>query len=514
MAISAEEARQAIDPVTTSAALADLQNQNANLRSQNARLAAAHEQSHGELANLRAMVAQGGGTRPDRRLSLLDPRAMIPNKFGAKGPGVVEWRDWSYEARHYIVRVDARLPEILQSVETRKEPLTETDVVTTLGVSAEVDADLRQFLVNRTEGEARQLVRGSDSGPGVEIWRLLASHFDPLAAPRVLNESRAVMAPPRAKGMEDLAGTIQAWENLERRVFTRTGKRLPADMRMSILAQMCPADLARELLPQQHLFPRYDALRNHIIGLVHSRTTGVAPMILSLDPANGGGDDAVEGEDGELYRLERRDGKVKMIKAGTGKGAGRGARKCFRCGREGHIRPDCNAKTHIDGGAPRPPPRTKGAGSLDTDVAPAANGEESNVGLGLLELNALAVAGNRRSQQPRAAAVAAASTPKKAERSEGQTPTTHADSRADPWSDPGSDPWRAWGGASRAVAPPPPPAPGIEQKRRRVGHGGGRRPSYRDQVWPRDASSSARRRGVQGVPPGGRLRRVRRVGGT
>ena len=85
-------------------------------------------------------------------------------------------------------------------------------------------------------------------------------------------------------------------------------------------------------------------------------------MIFSLDPVSGGGDDTVEGEDGELYRLERRDGKVKMIKTGTGKGAGRGARKCFRCGREGHIRPDCNAKTHIDGGAPRPPPRAKGAG--------------------------------------------------------------------------------------------------------------------------------------------------------
>ena len=65
--------------------------------------------------------------------------------------------------------------------------------------------------------------------------------------------------------MEDLAGNIESWENLERRVFTRTGERLPTDMHMSILLQMCPADLERELLPQQHLFPRYDALRNHII---------------------------------------------------------------------------------------------------------------------------------------------------------------------------------------------------------------------------------------------------------
>ena len=105
MAITAEEARQAIDELrafqaTTDAALADRQNQNADLRSQNARLAAAHQQSHHELITLRTLVAQGGGARSDRRLSLLDPRAMVPNKFGARGPGAIEWRDWSYEARH------------------------------------------------------------------------------------------------------------------------------------------------------------------------------------------------------------------------------------------------------------------------------------------------------------------------------------------------------------------------------------------------------------------------------
>ena len=69
MAISAEEARRAIDElhafqVASEAALADLQSQNADIRSQNAHLAAAHEQSHHELINLRTIVAQGGGARP------------------------------------------------------------------------------------------------------------------------------------------------------------------------------------------------------------------------------------------------------------------------------------------------------------------------------------------------------------------------------------------------------------------------------------------------------------------
>jgi hypothetical protein len=121
MAMTAEEARRAFDELrnaqmTTAAALAELQDHYADLRNQNIGLAAAHEQSHSELGQLRAAVGQGGGGgRPDRQPSLFEPRVMVPGKFGAKGPGAVEWRDWSYEARHYIGRVDPNLPGTLQS---------------------------------------------------------------------------------------------------------------------------------------------------------------------------------------------------------------------------------------------------------------------------------------------------------------------------------------------------------------------------------------------------------------
>ena len=160
----------------------------------------------------------------------------------------------------------------------------------------------------------------------------------------------------------------------------------------------------------------------------------------------------MEGDDGELYRLERRDGKTKVVKAGAGKGTGCVARKCFRRGREGHIRPDCTAKTHVDGGAPRPAPRSKGAGSLDTENGSPSGGDEGNLGLGHLELNALAVKGDRGSQRPRATAeaatpaaavVAAAWTPKRAKEGGARTPATQASSGVDPWSASGSDPWQA-----------------------------------------------------------------------
>ena len=150
---------------------------------------------------------------------------------------------------------------------------------------------------------------------------------------------------------------------------------------MSILLQICPADLKRELLPQQHLFPKYEALRNHIIGLIHSRTSGTAPMIYHLENAGSTGDDqTVEGEDGELYRLERKDGKTRVFRAAAGGRPPRTGRKCYRCGREGHIRPDCTAKSHVDGGPPRAAPRSKAAGALEAE-ATTRSASEPNLGL-------------------------------------------------------------------------------------------------------------------------------------
>ena len=151
-----------------------------------------------------------------------------------------------------------------------------------------------------------------------------------------------------------------------------TGDQLPKDMRLAILLSICPADLERELTAQQHLFPDHAQMRAHIVTVINSRTRCPAPTMMGnlIEEATNhetSSDELVEGEDGELYRLEGRNGKkvfTKLrhdsIKGNTnGGGKGRTDKECFRCGRTGHIRADCTAKTHLNGGLPKSAPKGK-----------------------------------------------------------------------------------------------------------------------------------------------------------
>ena len=93
----------------------------------------------------------------------------------------------------------------------------------------------------------------------------------------------------------------------------------PKDMRLATLLSICPTDHEKELGAQQHLFPDYAQMRAHIDTVISSRTRGPAPMMVgSLNEEagshNASGDEFVESEDGEVYRLEISNGKRVLTK--------------------------------------------------------------------------------------------------------------------------------------------------------------------------------------------------------
>ena len=64
------------------------------------------------------------------------------------------------------------------------------------------------------------------------------------------------------------------------------------------------------------------------------------------------------------------------------KGKGKTDRECFRCGRIGHIRAGCRAKTHINGGLPKSAPKGKRVGNCEDEESETPQ----NVPLGTIEL--------------------------------------------------------------------------------------------------------------------------------
>ena len=203
------------------------------------------------------------------------------------------------------------------------------------------------------------------------------------------------MSPPKVAKIDDVSHTIQAWENLEQRHRERTGDQLPKDMRLASLLSVCPTDLEKELTAQQHFFPDYAQMRAHFVTVINSRTRGLAPMMminLSDEDSNhkASSDESVESEDGELYRLEIRNGKKVFTKSRhdsskrNTKGGGKGGtdKECFRCGRIGHIRADCRAKTNLNEGHPKSAPKGKGVGSCEEEETKTSQ----NVPLGTKDL--------------------------------------------------------------------------------------------------------------------------------
>ena len=105
-------------------------------------------------------------------------------------------------------------------------------------------------------------------------------------------------------------------------------------MRLAILLSMCPTDLEKELTAHQHLFPDNAQMRAHIVTVINSRTCGPIPMMmgnLNEEASNhdAGSYEFVESEDGDLYRLDFRNGKKVFTKPqyDSSKGNTKGGRR-------------------------------------------------------------------------------------------------------------------------------------------------------------------------------------------
>ena len=240
----------------------------------------------------------------------------------------------------------------------------------TAGVSAGHQAMHQELSALRSTVDTRSRIRlvepktlmpdrfGKKNGPSWRTWSYLARDLVGVVHATLKQAMNAAENQKQKAQTDDLSRTTQSW--LEQ----STGDQLPKNMRLAILLSMCAIDLKKELTAQQHLFPEYSQMKAHIVTVINNRTRGVAPMMmgnLSDKDSNhhASSDESLESDDGELYRLEIRSGKKVFTKSRPDSSK--------VCGRICHIRADCRAKTHINGGHPKYAPRGKSAGNCEDE---------------------------------------------------------------------------------------------------------------------------------------------------
>ena len=302
----------------------------------------------------------GGGDRPARRSPLHESKCR-PDRFPGSG---LSWKQWSYQMQLICGAHSPLLAQAMHAVEEETVPVTDLAVY---GADADgTDNELKVLPASCTRGEAAGVLLSSHQALGLDQWRCLKRHFDPASEAQSMRDYRALIQPKRIAQYEDLPGAITVCEALERKIGDGMQMPIPDGFKHVALRDLCPAALAEQIGDLSHQLTLAASVKDYILACVSDRTAGSVPM--ALGNLDGSWDDWEE-EVEELNRLDRPKGKGKCKggKGEAGGGKGKNKRECYRCGRPGHMRADCQAKAHVDGGSPRPPP-TRRVQSLEGDA--------------------------------------------------------------------------------------------------------------------------------------------------
>ena len=304
-------------------------------------------------------------TKKDNRRFLADLKHLNPEKYS--GPrGKVGFRQWTQDLEDLVNRYSKGLLKAMETVEY-KDTIVKAIDIPGMGVDLEEDAQLQSAVRAFTTDEARAFINTAidRSDTGLEIWRSMVAFYDPNNDNNRMDESAFIMNPGKAKHLAEVQALMTRWEDaINHRTRTLGKAPLDDDLKRSVLLRIMPEAEEKELRSQRILFKTFEALRTRVLEIVNERTKGPAAMMYCFDKDDTGN---VEEEDGEyLLRIETRNGQKMFVKKKFNRGdntrdtakeatvrAGVTQKECFRCGKLGHIRAQCNSKTHANGGPPK-----------------------------------------------------------------------------------------------------------------------------------------------------------------
>ena len=297
-------------------------------------------------------MASFGDTGVGRNVGL-----PLPDEFDGK---MEQWQEWSWQVKAYVSLFEVEALRVLVNAEVADASITD-DALKCLKASdselgdtelVEFSRHLHRLLTRITSGSAQLVVRRNVELNGFETWRLLTEKFSlPGTAPDISLLNRILEF---KFGTEQFEQELSEWETLKTRYETQAETALPDSILVTTLLSRTTGTLQQHLRMNVGLLDTYDTVRNviaeyqqsrHVTGFESPSDTGPSPMeIGGVWQRKGIRDEKREGfywkGKGREYPFGPLKGENEGVKSDhTGKRKVR--RKCWNCGRHGHVEKDC-----------------------------------------------------------------------------------------------------------------------------------------------------------------------------
>ena len=344
---------------------------------------------HGMAQARAANVPVGGeGRRGGRTIVLGDFKRLT--KF-AKGEDA--WAEFRYDFLVILGAADNELVGTIRTLELEPGELDVTqvwDLVLRQRPDCPLDfnrasRELFEALVYCTEGEAKTMIRNIDLMDGFQAWHRLHRYYNRRTFARSIRTHLAALQPRPAANVHEVIPRIVEWEH-KWDCMTRehAGQQLPPQIRMGVLATMCPPEFQDMILQHADETDQdYERMKQRIVAWASNKAasvqSGPVPMdvgrVTRRDEDEGGGADvdavgwntqcfncqgwghrASECPSEKRPREPKGGGKGGAGQAGS-RGAGPDAGKkgtgkgfqgaCFQCGKTGHRAAECRGGRRV-----------------------------------------------------------------------------------------------------------------------------------------------------------------------
>ena len=180
--------------------LVNVKQNHANLHQQasdaNAANARTNADTKAQISSLEDRIGTKGST--DRK-PLIEPKQVEVWQFaGSMTDGREKFLEWSEKVFDRVDLYEDTLVKAMAEAEQKGGTIDATESAK-LGVSALASKQLHGFLKDKTTGTAAAVIRGNDSGVGLESWRRLCAQFNPKTIRGTLQSQHNETHPEGAK---------------------------------------------------------------------------------------------------------------------------------------------------------------------------------------------------------------------------------------------------------------------------------------------------------------------------